>query len=98
MGRPAAVALRPGMAPLIPAAKDTAVWRRQERARLLAARAALGTAERAEAEGAIRRRLAQLLTTTPGRVVGLYWAVHGEPDTLPLGADLLARDRLLALP
>jgi len=81
---------------MVPA--DVAAWRREQRARLIAARLAMDAAERRRAEHDIRGRLAALLDEFEGSAIGLYWPVRGEVDVLPLAETWLARRRLLALP
>jgi 5-formyltetrahydrofolate cyclo-ligase len=80
------------------APQDITAWRKQERARLVAARLALSEAERGRIDGAIRARLAALLDELPGAVIGLYWPSRGEVDLRPLAEACLARDRDIALP
>jgi 5,10-methenyltetrahydrofolate synthetase len=60
-------------------ASDVARWRRAERARLLAERAALAPAARAAASAAIARALERLIPQGAA-VVSLYWPIRAEPD------------------
>ncbi|MEJ1156867.1 5-formyltetrahydrofolate cyclo-ligase [Prosthecomicrobium sp. N25] len=55
-------------------------WRKAERERLLAGRAALSSAEREAATAAIASALEGVLPEGPGRVLGLYWPIKGELD------------------
>jgi 5-formyltetrahydrofolate cyclo-ligase len=62
------------------AADDVATWRRQERARLIAARLGIAPSVRAAAEAAIARALITHLGLANPGVVGCYWPHQGEPD------------------
>jgi len=75
-----------------------ALWRRAERARLRAARAALTTEERARAECAIGAQVVALLESLGRRCVALYWPIDHEPDLRPLAPRLRAGGWSVALP
>lgn len=83
-------------------ARDVARWRKAERLRLLAARAALPVAGRrdlAEAlsrglDGVIRDRFGALA----GRVVSGYWPIRSEPDLRDWLGGLHAAGAVTALP
>lgn len=77
---------------------DLASWRRQQRRRLLAARAAVTSEDRASWERQLAERLGAALHHRAGHVIGLYWPIRGEFDPLVLAADLVAAGRALALP
>jgi 5-formyltetrahydrofolate cyclo-ligase len=77
---------------------DRAAWRREQRKRLLAARAAAAPEDRAQWERQLAERLGAALHRRIGRIIGLYWPVRGEFDPLILAADLIAAGRALALP
>jgi 5-formyltetrahydrofolate cyclo-ligase len=76
---------------------EIAAWRRAQRERLIAARAALSDAEHERLNAAID---AHLIARFPalGRTVGLYWPVRREFDPRPFAAALRARGADLALP
>jgi 5-formyltetrahydrofolate cyclo-ligase len=73
-------------------------WRKRERERLVALRLAASPDERRQWSLAIESRLAPLLRSLPGAVIGLYWPIKGEFDPLPLAGDLAAGGRSVALP
>ncbi|WP_370881966.1 5-formyltetrahydrofolate cyclo-ligase [Labrys wisconsinensis] len=73
-------------------------WRRDERARLIAARLAMASAERAAAAARIAARLDGLLPELAGRTVSLYWPMRGEPDLRSWLAAAVGRGACCALP
>jgi 5,10-methenyltetrahydrofolate synthetase len=79
-----------------------ALWRRGERRRLLAARAALPVASRAPIEAALAAHLDSMLEERfgdpAGRVISAYWPIKGEPDLRGWMAGLHARGARVALP
>lgn len=77
---------------------DIRRWRREQRARLVAARMAAGVAERRDWAAAIEARLAEILATLPGETLGIYWPFKAEPDPRPLAERERARGRRIALP
>jgi len=77
---------------------DLAIWRREQRRQLLAARAAASPQDRADWQRRLAARLGAALHHRIGRIIGLYWPVRGEFDPLVLAADLVAAGRTLALP
>jgi 5-formyltetrahydrofolate cyclo-ligase len=77
---------------------DIRLWRRQQRERLIAARLAVDTERHGRWSKAIERRLAALLDTLPGRVIGFYWPHQGEFDARPLADRLIKQGRSVALP
>ncbi|MFA7432601.1 MAG: 5-formyltetrahydrofolate cyclo-ligase [Gemmobacter sp.] len=83
-------------------AADVARWRKAERTRLLAERAALGvTALREVAEalaGHLDALLARRFGSVEGRVVSGYWPIKSEPDLRPWLARLHAAGARIALP
>lgn len=73
-------------------------WRRAERERLLAARAALTPECRAEAARALANHLDDLIGAPAGQVISGYWPIKSELDLRPWLADLVARGARVALP
>lgn len=73
------------------------LWRREERARLIAARLATSPAQRRQWSEAIERHLAPLVTALPG-ALGIYWPFRAEFDARPLAEQLRAGGRSIALP
>nr|WP_246273055.1 5-formyltetrahydrofolate cyclo-ligase [Oricola thermophila] len=72
-------------------------WRKAERERLIAARLAVGAAERAAWAAEIAGHVAELRDVS-GRIVSLYWPIRGEPDLRPLAETVLRRGGTSALP
>jgi 5,10-methenyltetrahydrofolate synthetase len=83
-------------------ARDVALWRRAERARLRAARDALSVADRHAAGDALsvhlRHFLAARFSGAAGQILSAYWPIKGEPDLRPLMSDLHGSGVTLALP
>lgn len=83
-------------------AADVARWRKVERARLLAGRAALPVAARAAVAraiaGALDTLLARRFNDLTGRVVSAYWPINAEFDLRFWMAALDARGARVALP
>jgi 5-formyltetrahydrofolate cyclo-ligase len=73
-------------------------WRRAERVRLLALRAALPAAERRVRGEAIAARLRELLAGRRNLTLGVYWPFKAEFDPRPLVDGLLAEGVTPALP
>ena len=61
-------------------ARAVARWRKEERARLIAARLAVPADERARVAEAVAATLDDLVRPGPGMVVSLYWPFRGELD------------------
>jgi 5-formyltetrahydrofolate cyclo-ligase len=78
-------------------ATEVKVWRRQERARLIARRMALSPAVRRELGERIIAALQPFLTERPG-ALGAYWPFRAEFDPQPLIESLVAAGRVVALP
>lgn len=78
--------------------QDIKLWRREQRARLIAARLATSPAVRRQWDAAIDTRLAALIATLSGRVLGIYWPVRAEFDARPLAERLRAQGWTIALP
>ncbi len=78
--------------------REIAAWRRNERARLIAARIAMPVAEHRAASLKIEIRLEALFATLPARRIGFYWPFRREFDPLPLMRRLIAEGREAALP
>jgi 5-formyltetrahydrofolate cyclo-ligase len=76
--------------------QDLKSWRKDMRARLIAARMAVPADARTEAAAVIAERLAGLVK--PGQVFSFYWPMKGELDFRPLAARLHAQGVTLALP
>ena len=78
-------------------ARDVARWRKAERARLLADRAALSVAARKAAAEAVAAPLDRLLGDLAGKTVSAWWPIQSELDRLrgPVGdaaAKIVGRD------
>jgi len=82
--------------------RDVARWRKAERARLRAERAALSVECRqavgASLVGNVRDLLADRFGGARGRVFSAYWPIKGEPDLRELMAELHAGGVTIALP
>ena len=76
---------------------DVALWRRQERERLLAARQALSPDYRQAQTAAITARLDELIGDD-GLIVGCYWPIRAEPDLRSWMRERAAQGLRLALP
>lgn len=89
-----------GLPPAPPS--DIAAWRRAERERLRAERAALPVARRQEIAAALADALTGLVRETigpvEGRVVSGYWPIKSEPDLRSWLAGTHAAGALTALP
>jgi 5,10-methenyltetrahydrofolate synthetase len=83
-------------------AADVARWRRAERKRLLAERAALPVAAREEIAAALaaglEALLAELLGPIAGLVISAYWPIKSEPDLRGWLGRLHAAGAVTALP
>lgn len=79
-------------------ARDVSRWRKAERARLLAERAALPVAVRQAAAQAIAARLDQALPDLSGKIVSAWWPIRSELDLRPWLTALWARGARAALP
>lgn len=73
-------------------------WRRAERERLLALRAAAPPDLRRQWGEAIAASLAAILAERPGIVLGIYWPFRAEFDPRPLLPALFAQGSRAALP
>jgi 5-formyltetrahydrofolate cyclo-ligase len=78
--------------------QDIKLWRREQRARLIAARLTASPPMRRQWDAAIEARLAALIATLSGSVLGIYWPVRAEFDPRPLAERLRARGWAIALP
>jgi 5-formyltetrahydrofolate cyclo-ligase len=74
------------------------LWRRAERARLLALRTALPPALRRDHGETIATRLRELLADRGGLRLGVYWPFRAEFDPRPLVDWLMAEGSAVALP
>ncbi len=74
------------------------LWRKAQRAALIAARMAVPAAERAQVAEAVAEVLEAELAPGPGLVVSLYWPFRGELDLRPWMARAQARGAVVALP
>lgn len=72
--------------------------KRDLRAGLLNARAALSAAERCSHDAAIAAAVLGWLSAHPAQVLGVYWPIRNEPDLHGLYAQLAASEVQLALP
>ena len=79
-------------------ARDVARWRKAERSRLLAARAALPLAQREVAAAAIAGHLENMLGEVAGKVIAGYWPIKSELDLRPWLSSLRARGAIVVLP
>ncbi len=79
-------------------AEDLARWRREMRERLIAARLATPTAERARAARRIAVTLDRMVRPEPGLAIGLYWPFRGEPDLRDWMRAAVATGARVALP
>lgn len=79
-------------------ARDVARWRKAERARLLADRAALPVATRKAAAEAVARGLDLLLGDLSGKTVSAWWPIQSELDLRFWLATLAERGATAALP
>lgn len=79
-------------------ARDVARWRKAERARLLAARAALPVATRQAAARAIASHLDGFLGDLAGKTVSAYWPIKSELDLRPWLLSLNRRGATACLP
>ena len=77
---------------------DIRIWRRAERARLIAARMAVPVAERHAWNARLEAHLERVLATYAPRCVGFYWPFKAEFDPRPLIRRLLASGCEAALP
>ena len=76
--------------------QDIRLWRKAERARLIAERMALRGDLRARHNAAITKALGNFLR--PDMVVGFYWPIRGEYDARKLIVALIERGARAALP
>jgi 5,10-methenyltetrahydrofolate synthetase len=74
------------------------LWRKAERATLIARRIAAAPEDHARWSAAINRQLEALLPFGAGWVVGLCWPFQAEFDARPIATLLRARGARLALP
>ena len=75
-----------------------AVWRKQQRAQLLAARTSASAQDRAAWSASINALLVEVLDLQAPCVLGLCWPYRAEFDARPLAAHLRARGVRSALP
>lgn len=74
-------------------------WRKETRARLIAARQTLTAEGRAQAAELVSGRLERVLATTDSRTLGLYWPINREINLIPWARALARREGLtLCLP
>ena len=81
-----------------PQAADVLRWRKAERIRLLAIRAALPVDYRAAVTERIVHDLEQVIPWEESSIVSAYWPIRAEPDLRPWLRALHARGRRIALP
>jgi 5-formyltetrahydrofolate cyclo-ligase len=74
------------------------LWRKAERRRLIAARLAMGKAERTRAAALIDAALTSRLPPGDVPILAGYWPIRGEFDPLPLLRRALAAGGRVALP
>lgn len=79
--------------------RTVAAWRRQQRARLIAARQALSSHERRTIAEIIAGKLDRVAAVLGSAIVGLYWPIKHEINLLPWGRALTQRNSVtLCLP
>jgi 5,10-methenyltetrahydrofolate synthetase len=78
-------------------APEVKIWRREARQRLLAARAAMTLAVRADLSRRLIERLRPLLRDRPDPI-SFYWPIKAEPDLKPLMRELDAAGVRVCLP
>ena len=78
-------------------ATEVKVWRRQERARLIALRMGIPSTARREWDALVTAELNAFLTERSG-VLGVFWPFRAEFDPRPLIKTLTAAGRVVALP
>lgn len=78
--------------------REIAAWRRRERQRLMAERAALGASEHRAKSRAIEARLGDFLPLLRRGLVGIYWPIRHEFDPLPFARRFIAAGGAVALP
>ena len=76
--------------------QEIRLWRKAERARLIAERMAVRGEIRARHNAAITKTLEGLLT--PDMVIGFYWPIRGEYDARSLVGALIERGARAAMP
>ncbi|WP_372841002.1 5-formyltetrahydrofolate cyclo-ligase [Phaeovulum sp.] len=79
-------------------ARDVARWRKAERVRLLAARAALPVAAREAAAADIGKHLDSVLGDVAGKVISGYWPIKAELDLRPWLLSQRQRGAVVVLP
>lgn len=79
-------------------AADVARWRKAERNRLIEDRMALPISEREQTSGLIAKHLNDLIPTSDGTIVSVYWPFRGEPDLRSWMKDEVANGLRIALP
>ena len=78
--------------------QEVKLWRREQRARLIAERMAARPRLRRQWGEAIDARLDALMATLSGGVLGIYWPFKAEFDPRPLAERWRAQSRETALP
>jgi 5-formyltetrahydrofolate cyclo-ligase len=78
--------------------QEIKLWRREQRARLLAERMAVSPRLRRRWGEAIDARLDALMATLSGPILGIYFPFKAEFDPRPLAERWRAQNRLIALP
>lgn len=78
--------------------EEVRAWRRTERGRLIACRAAVPLAERRPRDLVITVHLRTAVPDLAGRHIGFYWPFKGEYDPRPLARALHREGARLALP
>jgi 5-formyltetrahydrofolate cyclo-ligase len=78
--------------------QEVKLWRREQRARLIAERMAASPRRRRQWGEAIDARLEALVATLSGRVLGIYWPFKAEFDPRPLAERRRAQRWMIALP
>ena len=73
-------------------------WRKEERARLIAARLEISADVRTGHAARIAEGLDRQIGEVAGRLVSLYWPFRGEPDLRGWAAEIIARGGRIALP
>ena len=77
---------------------DITRWRKAERARLIAERMKISAHERTRMATEIGTKLNGILDDLDGRLIGVYWPMHGEPDLRPWMEYIRACGAVCSLP
>jgi 5,10-methenyltetrahydrofolate synthetase len=82
----------------MPGVGDVALWRKEKRAELIAARLAIPVQERTRVAAEVAAQLDLLIPTRANTIVSAYWPFRGEPDLRDWMRSATARGLRIALP